>query len=617
MYLLPPPQHMELHSECFIITYDTRIYVDSALDRRELHYAGILKRHIEEYLCFSLPIVKTALNGVKGIILRLVKDTESLGESPEGYTLLIKEDGIEITGNGSEGLLFGVQTLRQVISRHGAVLPGLCIRDYPEIPNRGFYHDVTRGRIPTLESLKALADKMSCYKLNQLQLYVEHSFLFRDFSEVWRDDTPLTAGEILELDAYCRDLNIELVPSVASFGHLYKVLSTKTYAHLCELEDSDKMGFSLIGRMEHHTIDTTNGESFEVIKRMLLEYLPLFSSGRFNICADETYDLGKGKSGRLAEEIGADRLYVEFLKKLCGFIKAQGKRPMFWGDIILAHPEAIRELPEDVICLNWDYSRDLKEDNFKKLYETGVVQYLCPGVQGWNHFINDLGHAYDNISAMCGYALKYKAAGVLNTDWGDYGHINPPEFSTSGMIYGASFSWNSRQLPFEEINRQISALEYRDSSESFVSVIHELAVQDKALWGLLVEYKESRRQEITEELAEQAGLADDCLNAAMEKLYRNMSRMDSSKRNVAKAYLIMAKGMILFYHTLVTLRQHRHGKEKDCPEVPFELASRLEYWFMDYKELWRSGCKEGELYRIQEVVFWYADRLRELSIEEA
>ena len=87
-------------------------------------------------------------------------------------------------------------------------MPCMRIHDFPDIRNRGFYHDVTRGRVPTLSYLKGLADNLAFYKINQMQLYIEHSYLFEDLSEMWRDDTPLTAQDILELDAYCRKLHI-------------------------------------------------------------------------------------------------------------------------------------------------------------------------------------------------------------------------------------------------------------------------------------------------------------------------------------------------------------------------------------------------------------------------
>ena len=40
--------------------------------------------------------------------------------------------------------------------------------------------------------------------------------------------------DILELDRYCLDRGIELVPSLSTFGHLYKILGSKpvSYTHL-------------------------------------------------------------------------------------------------------------------------------------------------------------------------------------------------------------------------------------------------------------------------------------------------------------------------------------------------------------------------------------------------
>ena len=55
---------------------------------------------------------------------------------------------------------------------------------------------------------------------------------------------------------------------------------------------------------------------------------------------------------------------------------------------------------------------------------------------------------------MCSYARKYKAVGILNTEWGDYGHINQPIFSIPGMIYGAVCSWNDKFPDYEDLNYQ-------------------------------------------------------------------------------------------------------------------------------------------------------------------
>ena len=43
---------------------------------------------------------------------------------------------------------------------------------------------------------------------------------------------------------------------------------------------------------------------------------------------------------------------------------------------------------------------------------------------------------------------------------------------------------------------------------------------------------------------------------------------------------------------------------------------KLESWYMQYKELWRSVSREGDLKHIGEVVFYYADLLRGREICE-
>ena len=94
-----------------------------------------------------------------------------------------------------EGLFNGVQTLRQLIIQYGSSLPCLYIEDYPALSVRGWFMDVTRGRIPKMTYLKELADRCSLYKINSCIFILNTPFLFDGLSEVWRDDTPLTAQD--------------------------------------------------------------------------------------------------------------------------------------------------------------------------------------------------------------------------------------------------------------------------------------------------------------------------------------------------------------------------------------------------------------------------------------
>lgn len=605
MYLLPKPQHWVQKEGNCILKYDSRIVIDASCGPQVYDYVKMLQEDLNVYMGYHLPVTRGKSS--RAAITLAVKD----GINKEGYCLTVEADGICITGDSEKGLFYGIQTLRQMIRQEGACIPCTEIRDFPSMTNRGFFHDVTRGRIPTMDYLKKLVDKMAFYKLNQLQLYVEHSFLFEEFSEVWRDDTPLTPQDILELDSYCRERCIELVPSIACFGHLYKVLRTKSYGHLCELPDAGKQPFGFVDRMEHHTLNVSDSSSMEFAKKLVDEFLPLFTSDHFNICSDETFDLGKGKSRKLAEEQGTQRLYLDFVKELCSYVREKGKTPMFWGDIICDFPEAVRELPEGTICLNWGYDPDCSEESTRKLSEAGAILYNCPGVSGWDQFVNQIHPAYENIRKMCSYAYKYNAVGILNTDWGDCGHINHPDFSTVGMIYGAAFSWN-REIPeFEEINRQISKIEFGDCSEQIVSILADISKNRVFGWRDAVNFMEHREPAFSAQRLQKTEEVLNNLNEIEQKFYQILPCLSVQKRILVKPYLAAIRGMELFEKVGVVLSAREYQTEMILPIDSIQLAAELENWFYDYKEIWRSVSRESELYRIQNVVFYYADYLRE------
>lgn len=620
MYLLPEPQKWIKKEGSFRIPYDGKIVLDVSCSSEDYDTAVILAKEIKTYGGICTAITRGS-SGKASIILRIgespKEDTFALNEGGgivggrEGYTLSVTSEGIMITGRSSTGLFYGVSTLRQMLRQAGACIPYTWIEDAPVMAARGLYYDVTRGRIPTMEYLKKLMDKLALYKINQFQLYIEHTYLFEELSEVWRDDTPLTAEDILELDAYCRKLHIELIPNLSSFGHLYKLLRTKTYSHLCEMPDPDKEPFGFAARMRHHTVDVTNPDSMALVKRLIEEYLPLFSSEHFNIGADETFDLGKGKSRSRAEKEGTRRMYMDFVKELCAFLVEKGKKPMFWGDIICTFPDAVKELPEQTICLNWGYEANQSEEPVKALAEAGATQYCCPGVSGWNQFVNALDVAYENIKRMCTYAVRYGAKGVLTTDWGDYGHVNHPDFGVPGIIYGAAFSWNDRIPGFDEINRQISRIEYLDSSESLVGIAARLSNCWAFQWRDAVMLKEEGTIEASLEEIGRIPSIMKRLEEFTQELYGVIPYLAPEQRGKIEPYLVAVHGMELFQKIGAVFGGETGQVQSVLSVDKLKLAAELEEWFYHYKRIWRTVSRESELYRIQEVIFWYADRLRE------
>ena len=105
--------------------------------------------------------------------------------------------------------------------------------------------DVSRDRVPKQAELLSLVDRLSRLRINQLQLYTEHSFAYAGHEVVWRDASPMTPLEIRELDAHCADRGIELVPNQNSFGHMHRWLQHDAYRELAEKPDDDVPGCPL------------------------------------------------------------------------------------------------------------------------------------------------------------------------------------------------------------------------------------------------------------------------------------------------------------------------------------------------------------------------------------
>ena len=604
MILLPQPKKMSVSDRRFPVGANARILLDANCGFAEYDAAKLLKREIERSCGTGAAIDKAAGRSGAAVFFR---KTDAEGGA---YTLNITETGAEISG-GSTGLFYGMQTMRQIVRRYGGSWPLLAIEDEPSYPERGFFYDVTRGMVPTLQTLKDLADRLAFYKINQLQLYVEHTFAFRGFSEAWTGKDPLSAEEILELDEYCRNLRIELVPSIATFGHLYEILVTKTWNRFSELNTDAP--FAWYDRMAHHTLNVSDENSFSIVKQMLDQYLPLFSSRQFNICCDETFDIGKGKSAALAQEKGVGRLYVDFLKKITAYVQQHGKKVLFWSDIILKSPEYLSEIPKNTECLFWDYSPRVKEDGVKTIAQSGVEFGVCPGVCGWNMMMNLFENSYLNISKLVRYGLKYGAHSVLNTDWGDFGHINLFANSMPGMAMGADLSWNpDDKRDARELLETYFTLEFGEHASELTDLLLRLSHMQAGTWANVVcwhEYRVVKNNGNAENDKKQFTAMNDAklldgFRGALE-IEKDLAALScpEHRRQDMREFVCSARGVAMMDAACLALRKYAFGFA-DAP-LAFgcrDLAEQLEYWFADYETVWRARGRESELYRIRTTV---------------
>lgn len=467
--LLPQPQSITYGSEGFNTQYmDWRVVSNSfAIGekvRKSLPFRmkGIAVLPQQEGQRFFVQIGKTEELNKQFLLCELPSH-------PQGYTLIVEPEYVYIASLTERGLFYGFTTWQQLMVQSESTVASLTIRDWPALDNRGLMLDISRGRVFTLEHLKDVVLTLASMKMNVLQLYVEHTFDFSFLPSVHEGSDPITAEEIQILDQWCRENYMELQANLQSFGHCNRLLTTKGYRHLRE---SDL----------YWTLSPSVEESYTLLDRMYAEYLPNFTSSILNVDSDETYDLGSDKSASLMKEMGQGPLYLQHLLRLRSLAKKQGKTLMVFGDVILNHPELLKEVPDDIIFLDWIYDPLETYPTPSKFAKAGKTFWVCPGTGAWNSLFPRQEGAYRNITDLTLEGIAQGTEGMLLCDWGDHGAYSMPAFTYFSYAVASSVSWTGKDSGHESISRAFALCMEEPSLEHLHTLLPEIH-RLPALWS--------------------------------------------------------------------------------------------------------------------------------------
>ncbi|MBE6357427.1 MAG: hypothetical protein E7058_10040 [Lentisphaerae bacterium] len=602
LHLIPAPKKLVYGKEEFRLYELENIRLPADCPASILRAAVSLADDFEKVTGKRLRFAKSVPDG-KSVTVEF-----SAAVATASYRISAGENGFTVSAAAETELFYALQTMRQIVNSCGNVYSSMEIEDAPDFAHRGVYHDITRGAVPTLKSLFELADLMAYYKLNQLQLYVEHTFAFARHCDIWEGSDPITAEEILRLDAYCKERHIELVPSLSTFGHFYMALRSKRKEDLNELDiKASEIPFSFYDRMAHYTLNCSDPRSIELVADMLAEFIPLFSSDYFNICCDETFDLGKGKNRAKADELGTETLYVEFLKKIIAIVGKAGKTAMFWGDIIAAQPELIRTLPENTIALEWDYGAKADFRDTAALAKVTSNFYICPGTTVWNCWSADIHVCQQNI---LNYARKGKAAGavgLLNTNWGDMGNVNLFANSLYGIIYGAAAAWNTDAAA--DLERFETAFDRMEFNCTGLSALWRKFGETKIIrWKAvanLVDIAENPWQDEAFQAVNAASLKDAI--GKLEDIFTDIMKIAGSAQSkdpLALKELIFGFEMSIMLHRIALAVYEPENKIQ-----AWKTADDLRKMEQRNSPLWHNRFKPSEYYRVRDVLLKVAGLL--------
>jgi hexosaminidase len=297
---------------------------------------------------------------------------ESLGD--EGYELKVAADSISIRANTGAGLLYGVQTLRQLLpveieKREKAAdvawnVPCVVVTDVPRYPWRGLMLDVSRHFADKGE-VEHFLDLMALHKFNRFHWHLTDDQGWRieikkypKLTEIgaWRDGIGFnldpkrsthyredgkyggfyTQDEIREVVAYAAKLHIEVIPEIEMPGH-----ATAAMAAYPEMSVGKKATtVTTQAGVMHQIYDPSNEQTFVFIDDVLSEVVQLFPAKYIHIGGDEV-PKGPWKNDPACQAMikslglkNEEELQSYFVKKVEKIVESKDRKLIGWDEIL-------------------------------------------------------------------------------------------------------------------------------------------------------------------------------------------------------------------------------------------------------------------------------------------
>ncbi len=273
------------------------------------------------------------------------------GAVDEGYRLVVRPDGLELSAQSRSGLFRGAQTLRQLMKAAGDSIPCGTIEDHPEFLWRGMLLDCGRHFMP-LDLIKDTIDQLAYHKFNVLHWHLTEDQGWRlevpgypRLTEVaaWRQEPGgqryggyYTSEEVREVVAYAAERFITVVPEIELPGHSMAALAA--YPELsCRgvpLEVATQWGIF------KDVYCAGNEQTFQFLEDVLTHAMDLFPSRYIHIGGDESPKARWKACDKCQQRIADENLDNEhelqswFIRRIEKFLLANERRLVGWDEIL-------------------------------------------------------------------------------------------------------------------------------------------------------------------------------------------------------------------------------------------------------------------------------------------
>jgi hypothetical protein len=269
--------------------------------------------------------------------------------------------------------------------------------------------------------------------MNQLNLYLEDAFPLTGNPLIGLLDDVHSRENFKELVAYSAPYHVEIVPATQACGHLHKILRFQQYSDM--------------GERDHgYVLAADNDKATAYLNDFYRQVASVFPAPMYNIGCDETFELGRGRSATLVQNEGFGKVYARNVARGAQAARNQGKQPVFWGDMVVAHPDAVSTLPKDLVVASWEYyPRDNYAKWIKPFTDANMRFFVCPWVGNTGLIVPDYEAAAVNIANFLDEGKKAGALGTNVTVWSDSGEtlFAPGWWS---IVFGAANAWEQNKV---------------------------------------------------------------------------------------------------------------------------------------------------------------------------
>ncbi|HEA30886.1 MAG TPA: beta-N-acetylglucosaminidase [Leeuwenhoekiella sp.] len=310
--------------------------------------------------------------------------------NPEGYMIDITSNGIEVIAKKPAGIMYAIQTLRQLLPPEGEnkiikglKIPAVEIEDYPRYAYRGMHLDVSRHFFP-VDFVKKYIDLLALHKMNIFHWHLTDDQGWRieikkypkltevggfrngtvkghrpyDGSDNQRYGGFYTQDEVRDVVTYAEKKHITIIPEIEMPGHASAAIAAYPYLSCFPEEPTiipediiSTGGKQLQAEGTPKIVQETWGvfddvfcagddTTFEFLEDVLDEVIPLFPSEYIHIggdeCPKENWKRCPDCQKRMKEMGLTDEheLQSYFIQRIEKYLNTKGKKIIGWDEIL-------------------------------------------------------------------------------------------------------------------------------------------------------------------------------------------------------------------------------------------------------------------------------------------